>query len=96
MNILQPPGWAKPRGYANGIAARGTLVMIGGQVGWDPVASGAGGQGVWPARDFAGQTRQALDYYRKALDLSFRKGRANFDQNLVIQRVGQLSSRVEQ
>lgn len=43
-----------------------------------------------------GQTRQALDYYRRALDLSFRKGRANFDQNLVIQRVGQLSSRVEQ
>jgi tetratricopeptide (TPR) repeat protein len=43
-----------------------------------------------------GQTRQALDYYRKALDLSFRKGRANFDQSLVIQRVGQLSSRVEQ
>lgn len=43
-----------------------------------------------------GQTRQALDYYRKALDLSFRKGRANFDQSLVIQRVGQLSTRVEQ
>ena len=43
-----------------------------------------------------GQTRHALDYYRKALDLSFRKGRANFDQGLVIQRVGQLSSRVEQ
>jgi Tfp pilus assembly protein PilF len=43
-----------------------------------------------------GQTGQALDFYRKALDLSFRKGRANFDQSLVIQRVGQLSSRVEQ
>ena len=42
-----------------------------------------------------GQTRHALDYYRKALDLSFRKGRANFDQNLVIQRVGQLSARAE-
>jgi len=42
-----------------------------------------------------GQYRPALDYYRKALDLSFRKGRANFDQNLVIQRVGQLSARVE-
>lgn len=42
-----------------------------------------------------GQLRPALDYYRKALDLSFRKGRANFDQNLVIQRVGQLSARVE-
>jgi tetratricopeptide (TPR) repeat protein len=43
-----------------------------------------------------GQVKAALDYYRKALDLSFRRGRANFDQNLVIQRVGQLSSRVEQ
>jgi tetratricopeptide (TPR) repeat protein len=42
-----------------------------------------------------GQTRPALDYYRKALDLSFRKGRANFDQRLAIERVGQLSARVE-
>ena len=42
-----------------------------------------------------GQTRLALDYYRKALDLSFRKGRANFDQKLAIERVGQLSARVE-
>lgn len=43
-----------------------------------------------------GQYRLALDYYRKALDLSFKKGHANFDQSLVIQRVGQLSTRVEQ
>ena len=43
-----------------------------------------------------GQNRLALDYYRKALDLSFKKGHANFDQSLVIQRVGQLSTRVEQ
>lgn len=42
-----------------------------------------------------GQPRLALDHYRKALDLSFRKGRANFDQDLAIQRVGQLSARVE-
>lgn len=42
-----------------------------------------------------GKTRPALDYYRKALDLSFRKGRANFDQGLAIERVGQLSARVE-
>jgi Tfp pilus assembly protein PilF len=41
------------------------------------------------------QPRQALDYYRKALDLSFKRGRANFDQNLAIQRVGQLSARVD-
>jgi tetratricopeptide (TPR) repeat protein len=43
-----------------------------------------------------GQNRLALDHYRKALDLSFKKGHANFDQSLVIQRVGQLSTRVEQ
>ena len=43
-----------------------------------------------------GQNRLALDFYRKALDLSFKKGHANFDQSLVIQRVGQLSTRVEQ
>ena len=35
MNILQPHGWAAPRGYANGIAARGTVVFVAGQVGWD-------------------------------------------------------------
>jgi Tfp pilus assembly protein PilF len=46
--------------------------------------------------EHVGQTKPALDYYRKALDLSFRKGRANFDQSLVIERVGQLSTRVEQ
>jgi len=53
MQILQPPGWARPKGFANGIAAKGKLVFIAGQVGWTP-------QGVWEARDFAGQFRQAL------------------------------------
>src|SRR5258706_1192963 len=43
-----------------------------------------------------GQNRPALVYYRKALDLSFKKGHANFDQSLVIQRAGQLSTPVEQ
>ncbi|TGR36214.1 RidA family protein, partial [Mesorhizobium sp. M1C.F.Ca.ET.195.01.1.1] len=33
--ILQPEGWAKPVGYANGVAARGKLVFVGGQVGWN-------------------------------------------------------------
>ncbi len=42
-----------------------------------------------------GQSRPALDYYRRALDLSFRKGRANFDQERAIERVGQLSARVK-
>ena len=33
--VLQPPGWPRPRGYANGIAATGRLVVTGGVVGWD-------------------------------------------------------------
>ena len=53
MQILQPPGWARPKGFANGIAAQGTLVFIAGQVGWT-------GQAEWKERSFAGQFRQAL------------------------------------
>jgi len=53
MKILQPPGWAKPRGFSNGIACTGKLVFIAGQVGWT-------GDGKWQARDFAGQFRQTL------------------------------------
>ncbi len=53
MQILQPPGWARAKGFSNGIAATGKLVFIAGQVGWT-------GQGKWQARDFAGQFRQAL------------------------------------
>jgi len=53
MQILQPPSWAKPRGFANGIAASGKLVFIAGQVGWT-------GEARWEARDFAGQFRQTL------------------------------------
>jgi len=53
MKILQPPGWARARGFANGIACEGKLVFIAGQVGWT-------GRGEWQARDFAGQFRQAL------------------------------------
>mgnify|MGYP001199781649 CR=1 FL=1 len=54
MHVLQPPGWARPRGFSNGIAVKGgTAVYVAGQVGWT-------GTGVWEARDFTGQFRQAL------------------------------------
>jgi len=53
MQILQPPGWARPKGFSNGIAASGKLVFVAGQVGWT-------GEGKWEARDFAGQFRQTL------------------------------------
>jgi enamine deaminase RidA (YjgF/YER057c/UK114 family) len=52
-DILQPPGWAKPRGYANGVAAEGRLVFVAGQIGWD-------GNQAFVGDDFASQARQAL------------------------------------
>jgi enamine deaminase RidA (YjgF/YER057c/UK114 family) len=33
--MVQPPGWPRPRGYSNGMAARGELLAIAGQIGWD-------------------------------------------------------------
>jgi len=53
MQILQPPGWAKPKGYSNGIVAKGRMVFISGQVGWNA-------QEKFDTSDFVGQARQAL------------------------------------
>ena len=53
MKLLQPAEWLAPKGYANGIAARGTLVFVGGQIGWN-------GQQQFESDDFIAQTRQAL------------------------------------
>ncbi len=51
--ILLPQGWPRPKGYANGVAARGTLVSVAGQIGWTP-------EGVFETDDFVGQCSQAL------------------------------------
>ncbi len=53
IELLQPEGWARPRGYANGVAVRGRQVFIAGMIGWD-------GLGVFHSDDFAAQARQAL------------------------------------
>lgn len=50
---LQPQGWARPIGYANGVEARGRLIFIGGQVGWN-------GQQQFETDDFVEQTGQTL------------------------------------
>jgi enamine deaminase RidA (YjgF/YER057c/UK114 family) len=50
--VLQPKGWPQPKGYANGIKARGEIVIVGGMVGWDE-------QGKFPT-GFVAQTRQCL------------------------------------
>ena len=53
QQILQPPGWARAKGFSNGIACSGKLVFIAGQIGWT-------GQCKWEARDFAGQFKQTI------------------------------------
>ena len=53
MRALQPPGWPRPKGYVNGIEARGRLVFVAGQIGWDE-------SGAFPSGDLAGQVRQVL------------------------------------
>ena len=51
--VLQPAGWVRPKGYSNGIMARGTPVFLGGQIGWD---------GQEKLKDgFVPQVRQALE-----------------------------------
>lgn len=50
---LLPPGWKKPKGYANGIAARGTQVFVAGQIAWNAEER-------FETDDFAGQAKQAL------------------------------------
>ncbi|MCB4363517.1 RidA family protein [Hydrogenophaga taeniospiralis] len=60
MKHLQPPGWATPKGYANGVAARGTMVFVGGQIGWN-------GAQQFESDDFIAQTRQTLLNIREVL-----------------------------
>jgi enamine deaminase RidA (YjgF/YER057c/UK114 family) len=52
--ILQPEGWARPVGYANGIVAQGRLIFVGGQIGWNS-------QCQFETDDFVGQVRQTLE-----------------------------------
>ncbi len=52
--ILQPEGWAKPRGYSNGVMASGRTVYIGGQIGWNARCE-------FETDDFVGQVRQTLE-----------------------------------
>ncbi len=53
MKTLNPPDWLAPKGYANGVMARGSLLFVGGQIGWNA-------QQEFESDDFIAQTRQAL------------------------------------
>ena len=53
MKTLQPPGWPRPKGYANGVSARGRMIFTAGVVGWDEAER-------FPAKDLPGQFEQVL------------------------------------
>ena len=54
MEILDPPGWPRPSGYAHGVAGTGRIVFVAGQIGWDA-------EGTFAGDELVGQTRQALE-----------------------------------
>ena len=54
MTILQPAGWPRPKGYANGVVAKGRHVFVAGLIGWDE-------QGEFKSDCMAEQTRQTLE-----------------------------------
>jgi enamine deaminase RidA (YjgF/YER057c/UK114 family) len=53
LKTLQPDGLAKPAGYANGVSARGRVIHVAGQIGWNKDSK-------FETDDFVGQVRQSL------------------------------------
>jgi enamine deaminase RidA (YjgF/YER057c/UK114 family) len=53
LKALQPDGWAKPAGYANGVSARGRVIHVAGQIGWNKDSK-------FETDDFVGQVKQSL------------------------------------
>jgi enamine deaminase RidA (YjgF/YER057c/UK114 family) len=53
LHPINPPGWARPKGYSNAVIGRGTLVMVAGQIGWNAAQQ-------FESDDFIAQLRQAL------------------------------------
>ena len=53
LKTLQPEGWANPAGYANGVSARGRVIHVAGQIGWNQDST-------FETDDFVGQVKQSL------------------------------------
>ncbi|MEM6790217.1 MAG: RidA family protein [Myxococcota bacterium] len=53
--VVNPEGWPRPRGYANGVVGRGQTLHVAGQIAWEP-------DGSWVAIDFVDQFRRALQH----------------------------------
>jgi enamine deaminase RidA (YjgF/YER057c/UK114 family) len=61
VTTLHPEGWAPAKGYANGMKATGTMIFVGGQIGWTA-------EQVFETDDFVGQCEQALRNIRAVLE----------------------------
>lgn len=61
MQTLLPPGWPRPKGYANGVSVRGRQIYVAGMIGWDA-------QERFHTDDFAGQAKQALSNVAAVLE----------------------------
>lgn len=89
MKVLQPPHWPRPKGYSNGISARGRMIFTAGIVGWDENET-------FPDYTLAGQFARAL---MNTLEILAQDGAG--PQHIVrmtcyvIDRVDYLSSRDE-
>ena len=81
--VVQPPGWPRPSGYANGIVRRGRVLAIAGQIGWDPVTREL------VSDNFAAQARQALANVRAVLEA------AGADPSHVVRLTWYVTSRAE-
>lgn len=58
--IVQPDGWAPPKGYANGVLAEGRTLFVGGQIGWNADCE-------FETDDFIGQMTQVLENIKAVL-----------------------------
>ena len=61
MRVILPAGWPRPKGYANGVVARGEMLFIAGMIGWDA-------EGRIHSDDFGAQARQALQNVAEVLE----------------------------
>jgi enamine deaminase RidA (YjgF/YER057c/UK114 family) len=55
VKVVQPQGWPRPSGYANGVIATGRVLAVSGQIGWNPTTE------TFETDEMAAQVRQALD-----------------------------------
>jgi enamine deaminase RidA (YjgF/YER057c/UK114 family) len=54
MQVLLPKGWPRPKGYANGVCAKGQMIFVAGMIGWDA-------EGKFQSDNFVDQVKQALE-----------------------------------